>query len=49
MAGSVAYMCLFYHRYYLLGLPFLLFDIAYYGPGGASMASCALLSAMAFL
>lgn len=49
MSGSVFFMILFYHKYYMVALPFFLFDLANYGPMTVPMAGCALATATVLL
>jgi len=49
MAASALYMCLFYHRYYLLGLGGCAIHTLYYGPSGVAPCGAAMMTALTLL
>lgn len=49
LAGSVLYMCLIYHRYWMIAGACAVFDVAYYGPQMAAAPLSAAFTALAIL
>lgn len=49
MAQSIIYFTLLYHRMWMVALPFMAFDILYYGPATIGGPAAAVVGALWFL